>query len=187
MLFNENMRINVNIPVDVKYLNPYFRCPWSWIFSLFSVLSVISEALFPWCFLFLSGRRRSPRRWDCKSDDRQEWRRVWPVHGLVSSSLNYIYKSMSITKSLNPDWIQINFHCLFLCSVWIWIDAARKLAIQSENPVSWRRTSCPRGSWKMMQRWKDSPVRKKKRRCSAVAPGREKRSITAIRSQRNSG
>lgn len=52
MLFNENMQINMNIPVDVKHLNPYFWCPWSWIFSLFSVFSVISEALFPWCFFF---------------------------------------------------------------------------------------------------------------------------------------
>ncbi len=72
-------------------------------------------------------------------------------------------------------------------SAWISTAVVKRLVTRNANPGWWRRMSCPPGSWRMMQRWKGSPAKKKRRRCSAVAPVKEKKWTTATPSQRNNG
>ncbi len=92
--------------------------------------------------------------------------------------------------------MSLHFHSLFWSypnfpftssSAWISTAVVKMLVTQNANPGWWRRMRCPAGSWRMTQRWKGSPVKKRRRRCSAVAPVKEKKWTTATPSQRNNG
>ena len=127
------------------------------------------------CMLY-SGGGWGARWWDGQPDDSQERGGVWSVHGKEPAFCLFRYLCPSLNFSSSPS-----------LSVWTWTGGGRRPATRGENLVWWRRTSCPRGSWRMMPKSSGWPARRRRRNCLDEALGCERRWTIATHWPRSSG